>query len=119
MKAMTPIDHKETTTIEKKPAFLHFTVYGVLFIAWMGSRQLAKETGLKAPVMAALAEGRALGRAASKLAHADLLTMLPDDIETVRARLKVAKPVAYQACLKTLSALPGSEGGWQGQAKAA
>ncbi len=97
---------------------------GVLFIAWMGSRQLAKETGLKAPVMAALAEGRALGRAAHKLAHADLLTMLPDDIETVRARLNVGKPEAYRACLKMLDALsvgegPGGEGGWQDQAKAA
>ena len=35
MKAMTPIDHKETNTIEKKPALLHFAIYGVLFIAWI------------------------------------------------------------------------------------
>lgn len=92
---------------------------GVLFIAWMGARQMAKETGMKAPIMAALAEGRALGRAAHKLAHADLLTMLPDDIEAVRARLNVGKPQAYRACLAMLNELPGGEGGWQDQAKAA
>lgn len=97
---------------------------GVLFIAWMGARQMAKETGLKAPVFAALAEGRRLGREADKLAHADLLAMLPDDIDAVRSRLKIGKPEAYRDCLRLFQALPEREGGWdmqvpQEQARAA
>jgi hypothetical protein len=35
MKAMTSIDHKESKTIDKKPALLHFTIYTTLFIAWL------------------------------------------------------------------------------------
>ena len=92
---------------------------GVLFIAWMGARQLARETGLKAPVFAALAEGRRLGSEADKLAHADLLSLLPENIDAVRARLKIGKPEAYRQCLALLEALPGREGEWGVQAKAA
>ncbi|WP_324260691.1 Coq4 family protein [Altererythrobacter sp. H2] len=88
---------------------------GVLFIAWMGARQMAKETGMRAPVMEALAEGRRLGREADKLAHADLLTTLPDDIDAVRARLKIGKPEAYRQCLRLFEDLPTREGGWQVQ----
>ncbi|MFN4112425.1 MAG: Coq4 family protein [Sphingomonadaceae bacterium] len=88
---------------------------GVLFIAWMGARQMAKETGMKAPIFAALAEGRRLGRAADKLAHADLLTMLPDDINAVRARLKIGTPEAYRQCLRLFQDLPERDGGWNVQ----
>ena len=88
---------------------------GVLFIAWMGARQMAKETGMKAPVFAALEEGRRLGREADKLAHADLLSMLPDDIDAVRARLKIGNPESYRRCLKLFEDLPERDGGGQVQ----
>lgn len=91
---------------------------GVLFIAWMGARQMAKETGMKAPVFAALAEGRKLGREADKLAHADLLTMLPDDIDAVRAKLNIGTPLAYRQCLRLFDDLPARDGGWDVQAPA-
>ena len=89
---------------------------GVLFIAWMGARQMAKETGIKGPIFAALEEGRRLGREADKLAHADLLSLLPEDIDTVRAKLKIGRPDAYRRCLKLFEDLPEREGGWQVQA---
>ena len=92
---------------------------GVLFIAWMGARQMAKETGMKHAVFAALAEGRKLGREADKLAHSDLLSMLPDDIDAVRSRLKIGKPEAYRDCLRLFDDLPDRDGGWDMQAKAA
>lgn len=88
---------------------------GVLFIAWMGSRQLARETGIRAPVYTALAEGRRLGREASKLAHADLLTLLPEDIDAVRAKLNIGRPEAYRRCLSLFDDLPERDGGWQVQ----
>ena len=92
---------------------------GVLFIAWMGARQMAKETGMKEPVFAALAEGRKLGREADKLAHADLLTMLPDDIDAVRAKLNIGTPLAYRACLRLLTELVENDSGLAARAKAA
>ena len=86
---------------------------GVIFIAYMGARQIRKESGLSAPVSEALAEGRRLGREAKKLAHQDLLSMLPDDIDAVRERLNVGTPQAYRHCLKLFEALPDREGNWK------
>ncbi|WP_128892505.1 Coq4 family protein [Erythrobacter sp. HKB08] len=75
---------------------------GVLFIAYMGARQMKKESGLSKPIAEALREGRRLGREAKKLAHQDLLRMLPDDIDMVRRRLDLSPPIAYQRALKML-----------------
>ena len=71
---------------------------GVLFITLVAARQNKKESGLKEPVDAAVREGRRLGREAKKLAHADLISMMPDDIDEVRARLKIGTPMAYRRC---------------------
>ncbi len=73
---------------------------GVLFIALLGARQTKKESGIHEPVDAAIREGRRLGREAKKLAHADLLSMLTDDIDEVRARLDIGTPVAYRRCVE-------------------
>ncbi len=72
---------------------------GVLFIAYMGARQLRKEAGIGKPVFDALREGRRLGREARKLAHSDLLSMLPEDIDAVRVKLNVGSPDAYRRTL--------------------
>lgn len=73
---------------------------GVLFITYMGARQTKKESGVTEPVDAAIREGRRLGREAKKLAHADLLSMLPEDIDEVRRKLNIGTPVAYQRCFE-------------------
>lgn len=75
---------------------------GVQFIAYMGIRQLRKEVGPDVPVFDALREGRRLGRTAAKIAQADLLTMLPDDIDVVRKRLNIGTPAVYQNCLRQI-----------------
>lgn len=75
---------------------------GVLFIAYMGARQIKKESGLGSAITGALREGRRLGREAGKLAHADLLSLLPEDIDEVRARLNVGQPKHYRRCLAML-----------------
>lgn len=77
---------------------------GVLFIAYMGTRQIKKESGTSAPVFEALREGRRLGRVAKKLAHQDLLGMMPSDIDEVRAELNLGEPRIYKECLRQLEA---------------
>jgi ubiquinone biosynthesis protein COQ4 len=88
---------------------------GVLFIALLGARQTKKESGIHGPVDAAIREGRRLGREAKKLAHADLLSMLPDDIDEVRARLNIGTPVAYRHCLELFRQIDPNYGVLEGQ----
>jgi ubiquinone biosynthesis protein COQ4 len=77
---------------------------GVLFIAYLGTREINKTSGGIAPVFDALREGRRLGREAKKLAHQDMLKLLPEDIEAVRAQLNVGAPTIYRDCLARFDA---------------
>jgi ubiquinone biosynthesis protein COQ4 len=75
---------------------------GVLFIAYAGARQIKKVSGTKAPIFAAIKEGRALGRAAAKIAHQDIAALMREDISAARARLNIGKPEVYRQCLAIL-----------------
>ncbi len=75
---------------------------GILFIAYAGARQIKKVTRTKAPLFAAIREGRALGRAAAKIAHQDIAALMAEDIDAARARLKIGIPQAYRECLAIL-----------------
>lgn len=75
---------------------------GILFIAYAGARQIKKVSGTKAPLYAAVSEGRRLGKAAAKLAHMDVEQVMREDIDEARARLKIGKPVIYRECLRIL-----------------
>jgi ubiquinone biosynthesis protein COQ4 len=75
---------------------------GILFIAYAGARQIKKVSGTKAPLFAAIKEGRRLGRAAGKIAHQDIATLMREDIDAVRARLNIGKPEVYRQCLAIL-----------------
>lgn len=75
---------------------------GILFIAYAGARQIKKMSGTKAPLFAAIREGRALGRAAAKIAHQDIAALMAEDIGVARARLGIGKPVIYRECLSIL-----------------
>lgn len=79
---------------------------GILFIAYAGARQIKKVSGTKAPIFAAIKEGRRLGRAAGKIAHQDIAALMREDITEARARLNIGKPEIYRQCLAIL----GSEG---------
>lgn len=75
---------------------------GILFIAYAGARQIKKVSGTKAPIYAAIKEGRALGRNAAKIAHQDIAALMREDIGEARARLNIGKPEVYRQCLAIL-----------------
>jgi len=75
---------------------------GLLFIAYAGARQIKKVTGTRAPLYAAIKEGRRLGRAAGRIAHQDIAALMREDIEAARARLRIGKPEVYHQCLAIL-----------------
>jgi ubiquinone biosynthesis protein COQ4 len=77
---------------------------GVKFIAYAGARQIKKVTRTSAPLYAAIREGRALGRAAAKLAHMDVEAVMRMDIGEARAMLNVGEPLIYRQCLAQLEA---------------
>jgi ubiquinone biosynthesis protein COQ4 len=75
---------------------------GILFIAYAGARQIKKVSGTKAPIFAAIKEGRRLGRAAAKISHQDIAALMREDIGAARARLNIGKPEVYRQCLAIL-----------------
>jgi ubiquinone biosynthesis protein COQ4 len=77
---------------------------GILFIAYAAARQIRKVSGTRAPVFAAIKEGRRLGRAAAKIAHQDIAALMHEDIASARARLNIGKPEIYRQCLAILHA---------------
>lgn len=75
---------------------------GILFIAYAGARQIKKVSGTKAPLFAAIKEGRALGRAAAKIAHQDIAALMREDIGEARKRLNIGRSEVYRQCLAIL-----------------
>ena len=75
---------------------------GILFIAYAGARQIGKVSRTKAPLFAAIGEGRKLGRAAAKIAHQDIAALMHEDIRAARARLGIGTPEVYRQCLAIL-----------------
>lgn len=73
---------------------------GVSFIAFMGAREIAKSAPKEARVKAVLAEGRRNGKAARRIIEQDIIALLDQPIDEVRARLNIAKPVLYRQALK-------------------
>ncbi|MCX9146125.1 Coq4 family protein [Erythrobacter sp. WG] len=75
---------------------------GILFIAYAGARQIRKVSGTRAPIYAAISEGRRLGRAAAKIAHQDIEALMRENIAAARARLGIGRPEVYRQCLAIL-----------------
>ncbi len=75
---------------------------GIWFIAYAGAREIRKSTGTRAPIYAAINEGRRLGRGAAKLAHMDVEAVMREDIDVARARLGIGQPEIYLDCLRIL-----------------
>jgi ubiquinone biosynthesis protein COQ4 len=75
---------------------------GILFIAYAGARQIRKVSRTRAPLFDSIREGRALGRAAARIAHQDIAVLMAEDIDAARARLNIGKPVVYRNCLRIL-----------------
>lgn len=75
---------------------------GILFIAYAGARQIKKVSRTRAPLFAAIKEGRRLGRAAAKIAHQDIAALMREDIAAARTRLGIGKPEVYRQCIAIL-----------------
>ncbi|MEM7767826.1 MAG: Coq4 family protein [Pseudomonadota bacterium] len=78
---------------------------GVIFIAYMGCRQIRKELPRNIDVMACYREGRRNGAAAEKIIAQDILALLEEPLEAARARLGIAPPVAYRDALAQIHAI--------------
>jgi len=73
---------------------------GVHFISFVGVREMKKHLPASADVMACYREGKRNGRAAENITAQDILALLREPLDEARARLNIAKPVAYKRALK-------------------
>lgn len=78
---------------------------GVIFIAYMGCRQIRKSMPGHIDVMACFHEGRRNGAAAEKIVREDILALLEEPLDAARLRLGIRKPVAYHTALEQVSEL--------------
>lgn len=77
---------------------------GVLFIAFMGSRTIAKNAPKSARIMDCFWEGKRNGAAAQKIMRQDIVALMKEPLEGARARLGIKAPVAYRRALEILTA---------------
>ncbi|MEM1151118.1 MAG: Coq4 family protein [Pseudomonadota bacterium] len=78
---------------------------GVIFISYMGSRQIRKELPRHIDVMACHREGKRNGKAARQIIEEDIVALLHEPLADARQRLNIAKPVAYRKALKQIAEL--------------
>lgn len=68
---------------------------GVLFISFMGTRQLRKFLPREVDVMACHREAKRNGKAAGRIVEEDIIALLEEPLAAARARLNIARPAAY------------------------
>lgn len=73
---------------------------GVIFISYMGCRQVRKVAPPGVDVMACFHEGRRNGKAAQKIVEQDIVALVEEPLEAARERLNIKRPVAYYRALK-------------------
>ncbi len=76
---------------------------GVIFIAFVGVRTIAKAAPKAARIMDCFWEGKRNGAAAKRIVREDIIALMHEPLDAARARLGIAKPVAYHHALKVLS----------------
>lgn len=76
---------------------------GVLFIAFMGCRTIAKNAPKAARIMDCFWEGKRNGAAAQKIMRQDIVALMKEPLEDARTRLGIRKPVAYHRALEVLT----------------
>lgn len=73
---------------------------GLIFISYMGCRQVRKVVPRNIDVMACFHEGRRNGKAAVKIVEQDIIALLDQPLDEVRERMNIKPPVAYHRALK-------------------
>lgn len=79
---------------------------GILFISNVGFWKMCRELPRTIDLKAVYAEAREHGKLAAKIADQDILALLSEPLEEVRARLNIKPPLAYRAALQAFSDLP-------------
>lgn len=75
---------------------------GVIFIAYVGCRTIAKRAPRGARIMDCFWEGKRNGAAAQKIIEQDIIALMHEPLDAARARLGIARPVIYRETLKLL-----------------
>ncbi len=73
---------------------------GVIFIAYMGGREIKKIAPRGAPVMAAMREGKRNGKLAQRVVLEDITALLAEPLDAARERLGILPPTQYDAVHK-------------------
>jgi len=68
---------------------------GVIFISYMGGREIKKIAPRGAPVMAAMREGKRNGKLAQRVILEDILELLAEPLDEARERLGILPPTKY------------------------
>ena len=66
-----------------------------LFIAYLGGLHIKRQTKTKAPVLAAIREGQALGKACPRIAEMPIRELLAMPLDAARARLNITPATHY------------------------
>ncbi len=82
---------------------------GVIFISFMGFRQMRKTLPGSLDLKAVWREARQNGRAAEKIVDQDILALLHEPLADARTRLNIKRPAAYKAALHAYNELPANE----------
>lgn len=82
---------------------------GVIFIAYMGARQIAKVAPRGARIMDVLWEGKRHGRTTSKIVQEDIPALLAEPLDAARRRLGIEKPVLYRRALNIIAGVQGPQ----------
>jgi ubiquinone biosynthesis protein COQ4 len=69
---------------------------GVGFIAYAGGIELKRRVAPKASIMAAVNEGKRIGKAANNIVHEDIVALLREPLADARKRMGIGDPVAYR-----------------------
>lgn len=73
---------------------------GIIFIAFMGCRQIARQAPKDARVWDCYREGKRNGALAEKIVRQDILALLEEPLDAARERLNIKPPVAYKRALR-------------------
>ncbi len=81
---------------------------GVIFISYIGCRQVRKAVPRDIDIMACFHEGRRNGKAARRIVEQDIMALLEEPLEEARARLGIIEPVAYKRALEQIAEIGDS-----------
>ena len=82
---------------------------GLIFISYMGCRQIRKSMPREIDVMSCFREGLRHGKAASPIIQEDMVELMKLPLAEVRERLNIAKPEAYQRAIAQISQLGNAQ----------